>query len=566
MQNLWCKRKSILFSWLISYTILLLIPLLISGIVYIQSVKTISDEINRANGALLDQWQQTMDSRIRDIYQLALQLGWNQNVQGIIYVREPLKGTHHYTIHKIINDIKFYRTANEFISNIYLYIKNIDSILTPSARYESELFFEHYHNCGDMTYYQWLNVLRNRYFKKYVTLPTKRDDQTISESIACIQSIPIENPHMPMATVIILIDKSQIFSTIQNNKLLQQGIVLILNKEDEIIFSSEPIDLSDSIKYSNLSKKHGLIESHLNGEKITVSYISSQFNDWKYISIIPSKIFMEKARYIYRLITLSLFLCLLLGGIFTFIFTKKNYNPVQSLVNLLIKKSGISIKQIYNEYDFINNAISNTLDEKEKIQKKLQQQAVTLKTNFLIQLLKGKINENLPIDDALATYGIDFISDCFVVMLIYIDDYGNFLNNEKLVSANQNIDLVHFIIKNVIEELTSKNHRSFVVEIDDMLACLVNLNEIHSDNWKNESIQIAQKAQKWLEENFNIYVSISVSQVCDSIDNISMAYQQALKAMEYRIVVGYKNIIHYDSISASSFSNSSYYYPIEVEQ
>lgn len=324
IQNLWYKRKSILFSWLISYAILLLIPLIISGIVYIQSVKTIRDEINRANAALLDQWQQTMDSRIRDVHQLAIQLGWNQNIQGIIYVREPLKGSHHLTINKIINDIKFYTTANEFISDIYVYIKNINSILTSCARYDdSELFFEHNHKCGDMTYYQWLNILKNRYFKKYVKLPTKRDDQTISESIACIQSIPIENPHMPMATVIILIDKSQVYSAIQNNKLLQQGLVLILNKEDEIIFSSEPINLSNSFKYSELPNERGLMESYLNGKKITVSYISSQFNDWKYICIIPSKIFMEKARYIHQLTILSLLLCLFLGGFFAFIFAKK---------------------------------------------------------------------------------------------------------------------------------------------------------------------------------------------------------------------------------------------------
>ena len=265
-----------------------------------------------------------MDSRIRDVHQLAIQLGWNQNIQGIIYVREPLKGSHHLTINKIINDIKFYTTANEFISDIYVYIKNINSILTSCARYDdSELFFEHNHKCGDMTYYQWLNILKNRYFKKYVKLPTKRDDQTISESIACIQSIPIENPHMPMATVIILIDKSQVYSAIQNNKLLQQGLVLILNKEDEIIFSSEPINLSNSFKYSELPNERGLMESYLNGKKITVSYISSQFNDWKYICIIPSKIFMEKARYIHQLTILSLLLCLFLGGFFAFIFAKK---------------------------------------------------------------------------------------------------------------------------------------------------------------------------------------------------------------------------------------------------
>ena len=151
-------------------------------------------------------------------------------------------------------------------------------------------------------------------------------------------------------------------------------------------------------------------------------------------------------------------------------------------------------------------------------------------------------------------------------MLFYIDDYEESLYEEKLISVNQNIELIHFIIKNVIEELTSKNHLSFVVEIDDILACIVNLNENYSNDWKNESIQIAQKAQQWLEENFNIYVSVSISKECDNIENISIAYQQALKAMEYRVVVGYKNIIHYDSISTSNFSNSSYYYPTEVEQ
>jgi len=57
------KRNSILLSWLISYVLILLIPVIISGYVYSESIRIIEREINNSNTVMLKQIQENIDKK-----------------------------------------------------------------------------------------------------------------------------------------------------------------------------------------------------------------------------------------------------------------------------------------------------------------------------------------------------------------------------------------------------------------------------------------------------------------------------------------------------------------------
>jgi YesN/AraC family two-component response regulator len=44
-----------------------------------------------------------------------------------------------------------------------------------------------------------------------------------------------------------------------------------------------------------------------------------------------------------------------------------------------------------------------------------------------------------------------------------------------------------------------------------------------------------------------------------------VAYQEAMEVMEYKNVVGYAEIMHYDELSSTKYPKNSYFYPLETE-
>ena len=53
-KKLFNNRNKVYLSWLASYAVVLFIPLIIGSMLYIQSIKVISEEVNRAHDASLE--------------------------------------------------------------------------------------------------------------------------------------------------------------------------------------------------------------------------------------------------------------------------------------------------------------------------------------------------------------------------------------------------------------------------------------------------------------------------------------------------------------------------------
>ena len=71
------KNRSIRISWLLSYLLIPLVPIMMSVIVYFESSKTLEGEINRANSSMLIQASQALESRFGDIIRLNTEIAWN---------------------------------------------------------------------------------------------------------------------------------------------------------------------------------------------------------------------------------------------------------------------------------------------------------------------------------------------------------------------------------------------------------------------------------------------------------------------------------------------------------
>ena len=79
------KRICIYVTWLVSYSTVLFIPIIVSLIIYRQSGDTLTSEIHRANDYLLKQVRYTVDNQIDLMKRLNMEITWNSMLQTLMY-------------------------------------------------------------------------------------------------------------------------------------------------------------------------------------------------------------------------------------------------------------------------------------------------------------------------------------------------------------------------------------------------------------------------------------------------------------------------------------------------
>lgn len=552
------------FSWLLSYVVILLVPVAVSGIVYQKSGRVIESEIVTANMAAMAQLQEVTDSYIKGLERISVEIGFDEKIVGLMNLKGSPNEYHQYEMTKLIENFKLYRVANNFIDYFYIYFRNNDFALSYSGKFDSAMLYEHIHEAPGLNYGSFKKLLEEFHLKDYIILQRKASTGEIVDSIAFIQSLPLQPSSEPPATLVAIIDMEQLTTLLENSKWGKEGITMIIDKNDKILASSGRKEmLPENLTYESLNSDSGFIYSAMNHQEVVVSYLDSSVTGWKYVSIIPNRAFFSKAEAIKNITIFSTLLCLCLGFFISYAFAQRNYNPLKSIIEVISEKSGRKFDKDLNEYGFIRTSLLDTIEQKNEAYKKLNSQNSILKTNFLLKLVKGTVDSSVPVEELLETYDISFCSDYFTVMLANIDDY---INAEAGTPSSGSLKFARLIIGNISMELLSNRYKVFVVDEENVVISIINLKEDFTDNWRKDLFDTAYELQQSVKKQYGINVSISIGNLQQDCPGISLSFREALEAMEYKIVEGNGKIISYEDIKERSCSTEVYTYSLDTEQ
>ena len=564
------KNRSIRISWLLSYLLITLVPIMMSVLVYFESSRTLEGEINKANSSMLTQASQALESRFEDIIRLNTEIAWNPLIMYLTSNNNLSFSEVQYNYYQSAQVLKNLQTSYNsynYIDGFYIYDINKSTALLPNTVLSSDYLFDFYHKGGSITYSELLKLLKQSYQNKYIPLDYKLNNGNITKSIAFLNSIPIVSKGTPNANIVTFFDISKLLLPFEKILQLKGSAVLIVDKENNILVSTSPTNISKDVKSDHFLDKNGLIYQKINGSKYALSYVTGSGTGMKYISLTPSKIFWEKAEYVRNLTFLSIFISLLGGSFLSFYFMRRNYNPINNLLKLVKEKAGAVYGAKHNEFEFIGETMLKTISEKLEMNEVIKKQNSTLKSAFLTRLIKGRLDQTIPLEESFHTFGIQFEGESFALVLFYIEDYSGFFSSDAGILPNEEYLLLQFILTNIMEELSNRENIGYVFEIDNMMACLINFKNDSEVQNKQEVLSITSETLRVLSEKFKLHFTASVSSILKSVTMIPQTYHQALEAMEYKLVVGNKKIICYDDIPRDS-NNSlkyNYYYPLLVE-
>jgi two-component system response regulator YesN len=555
-----------LSRWLWSYAIVLLIPIIVMAVTHLQTQRVIEDEISKANSALLSQLQQEIDNYIDYTYRLSEVISLNPKVSSLIRSQKEIGTAERISIVQLLAEFKAYNITKRYVSGFYIYFHEGDFVLTDSSYYETDMFVQQHLSPMGVSLEQWRGYLMQMHKGSFSTLREFGGER--KGTIMQTQSLPLQLGSVPLATLAIELNEEQLMSSISNIQSYNQGKVYILDAENKLLATSETeghgervFDIPRSEGEQRILKASAIWD----GEEVILSYIESGRNSWKYVYVLPARLYSEKAEYVWNMTVLMLAVAAVIGFIIAVLLARKNYSPLRRLVRNVAERSELSIINMSesNEYDYLEEVLDNALDRYTLMNRTLEKQNKTLRSNLLTRLLKGRIENGFPIADVLPEYGIKLHSEKFAIVLFYLEDYSGFFRQDEQ-DAEKKREFVHHIMSNIVEELAAQKHQGWMTEVDEMLACIVNFRPDTSPESALEDLKnLIEEAQRFIGNRFHILFTISVSSIHRSSAELPVAYLEALEAMEYRMLLGVQSIIWHNQLQQQK---PSYDYSMEMEQ
>ena len=322
-------KNRVYLSWLASYAVVLFIPLMIGSILYAQSIKTITDEVNRAHDASLDQIKTVIDSDLSQIERISREISLNANLRKIMYLKNDIKPRDYLIMYELQKQIIAIKNSNDKINGVYIYFKNGDYVLSNTKRFTSEAYESTIPQEFGMAASEWLDVANSAMTGQYKIIRVDQGNGFYSGKVIFFYPVYVGNVKVPDAAVVITIDGGKLAEVLKNIRWTTDASISIIDENNGFLSTGSIDRLPEFMRYEYLAGADPMFESKFAGDVVAVTHVGSALNDWKYVSVVPIRIFLEKVEYIKLLIVAYIVICLIIGCVIAYYFSRRNYRPLK---------------------------------------------------------------------------------------------------------------------------------------------------------------------------------------------------------------------------------------------
>lgn len=539
-------KRSYFRNLIFSYGIMLLVLFLIYIITSTVMNNVITSERENMISYMSAISKTNIDNEILRVEQMAGQIAARDEIN--YYQTSSHSGdTFTYNDYKTFQYLKSMLVLDTNIEKIYLFKKGTNKIISSESVATLDDFFEAAHNDGEYTQNAWMRFLGERHNKTLTSLPGIKPEESY---IAYAQSLPFSTAGDRDLLLVVLLNTNRITNLALETESLKPEQFAILNKNGEVIFSYGNL-LSDEeiLSYMDEDGK-SVSKTKVKNKKIVAETMKSNVVSWQYVLIMSRDIYNEQIRALGATVILCAVFYLLIGGVMIYFFSKKNYAPLESLLESLKDEEHNPIERLAKgEFDVISDKINAIYQENRELQKLNEDNVNQLQTDYLKSILNNVVShENFAKNHSPEKYGIETISDSFSVILIKIE---NLLELSEMSEAGLGPDLIRYAIANVADELISMQKcKGFCITLqNDSMAAVVNLYEtVDRQSVQRTLKRIMTDLKQFFEKHYQAVLSFSSTGEGQPLNNLNLCYRQALQAMDYRLIRGKQQIIFYEDI------------------
>ncbi|WP_091222951.1 helix-turn-helix domain-containing protein [Paenibacillus sp. BC26] len=562
-------RKSALTTMIISNLLILLIPLAMGLFLYAKVEKSMKSNATRSNTAMLEQLRLSLDQKLSEVDNLMRQIALDPKLDYMLKIPPDADGSDKYTFVELHDKMRRYRTlVSHFIFDYYVHFTKSDMIVKDDLITDSRTFYSTYYTYNHLPYERWREeLLLNDQTMTYLPAAALARSGTSTnaeyipkEVVVYAQSLPYFSPSDGLGHIFVLIDVEQVKQLFAQLESASHSEIYIIDAMDRTIMSTNDTPLPPEL-LQLMKNQHAPFEYRIDGVDQMVSFTSSQEAGWKYLSVTPNDVFMKQVNQIKNWSTGLFVFCVIAGLFAVSIGAYRNYRPLQKMISTILNGKEMIGRHAINEYEFIRETITGSIHNEKNLRHALAQQTPFIRANYLSRLMHGYVDVDVSADRAekLRFMDLAFISDRFTVVLVQIEGIQG-MEEER---SEEQWAHARFIVSNIGVDLIGHPHRGYSVELNrDSLAFLINLDAVDGEIAEADIRQFAQTLFGMAADKFHIDLTVASGGIHQGQKAVRDSYPEAVAALEYRLIMGTKSIIHFQDIVDEK---QHFYYPLEIE-
>lgn len=511
-------RSSPVFKRLLaSFLAMLILPFATLLFNYLYARQLLRQENLNYQNAVLVQAQMMVDEKLQSLQQFSLDMQNDQTISDFLMSNNLFGSELQMEIWHLSQYLGGYAATYRELCQCFLYSIHYDYLIS-SLSADSGVSSQVIRLDSDALNQQLQQLLLEpRQFCRYAVL---RDGS--SSALVMLHSVPLwSTGHTENGTICLLIDTDGLFRNIAEMGELQAGLVCLLDENGQVIVSTGDNELQSSLDDA-LALGEGFLE--IGGSQYTVSTVESKLNEWKYLSIQPQHAVVPRLRFT-RNLSLGIFVLVLVIGIAAYLLSRKNYRPLENLMAVLRRQSGLLREQAdsdENEFHFIERSVQDMSASIGVVRGLLQDELPRIQEGMLLQLLRNAVTDYPSFTQTLEDMGILLPYHRFGVVVLRQQESDDF--EEQAI--------VNVIVKEQLVKIMPPSIPFATVGVQsDMMVIILNSD---AEDFEARAAAAMQALADSLRSEFSRMVEIYISRIVDTIEKIPHAYYTAAQAKQAR--------------------------------
>ncbi|NOU96896.1 helix-turn-helix domain-containing protein [Paenibacillus sp. LMG 31456] len=565
------KQKSIFVKMLFLFNLFILVAVLTFGYVsYTQSFSLLVEEVVKSNNKYIEQARDNIDKTLRSLDDLSFQISLHSQVRRALYLSEATWDRDQLLFLDIIKYLKSVKLSNILISDIWIQFYRYPTVVNYESKYNNEYYYQNIYQTD-----QKINWQNNRSSHHgFISIGRfKTSSYGVSSSnITFVRTVPLSEIK-PTGALYLTINTDDFSGMVQRVSDPYPAFIYTVDANGEVLFNSrirsEQDELINSVKEAitgevrKIDQQEGYLNTTIDGRSYQIVFTSSNVNDWKYISIVPTAFITEKASKIREFTLVAAMICLAGGLIMSYFLTNRIYRPINKIVSyisLFARKQAEGQDHLKeDELDFIDRIINYVYYENQSLRDSFEKNLPSLRQKFLYDLIEGRVS-SANLEGLTNELQMEFNYDSFQIIVFETVDfsledrispyYHNILEIiDGMAAGADGSDEAHMAVKSIRKR-------------NDKIISLLNLD--HSSPKPEIIHDFIRRVTTYFEQEHGRTFTVGIGNIHRSVEEVPLSYVEALSALQYKIVKGEGSVIFVDEVG--KMPERSFIYSIETEK
>ncbi|MBP1965350.1 helix-turn-helix domain-containing protein [Paenibacillus aceris] len=563
------KKRSYLWKIYQWITLAMMLPLILFALIaFVKVEQAVLDNEYQANKKILYQVKYNITFLDEMIVNSILSMYYSPGISHLIF-------NNHVDFEEMLNEVNKIKTShvgiNPFIHSIYLYNGTTKTYYTT----RDELLFK------DVSFETMLQSKQE--LPKLKPLPRKIEysigsDKKRYENVITYLMYDFQDDfNQPEGALVVNASTEWLLKNIKDINMVdakRQDKIIILDDQSEIVGKDlDDAQLQEALKAvyqqhdngSVSSEKTGYFTDDIQGKKYLITYTYVDEMNW---TLVKAQIYDEVFRkinilkYTLLVIIVAIMIMALMASIFI---SQKIYKPIGNLVKHVVSNvSEMGPSYEKDEISYLNNAYQFSIEQLKQYKLEKQSDREILKTYFLRKLI---IDSRSVTDDefvkAISELGVSLSQyEPGIVCIVKVDNRTQF---EQMFSHFDR-DLVVYGIMNISLEIFAETFNVEAVEMkNDHIAFILNTADTDKKDLHCDITRLWSMAQGYISRYYKVSMSIYISDVSESLRDLTEKYDEALNNSVYRLLFG-KSCILSNHITRANTNNGQVGYSASLDK